>query len=53
MDKAVEQYKKVIENPNHFESDESRYAVLLYFAKTTLSQSNGQKNFLQRTSVRS
>lgn len=31
--KAVEQYKKVIENPNHFESDESRYAVLLYFAK--------------------
>ena len=26
-------YKKVIENPNHFESDESRYAVLLYFAK--------------------
>lgn len=30
---AVEQYKKVIENPNHFQSDESRYAVLLYFAK--------------------
>ncbi len=31
--KAVEQYKKVIANPNHFQSDESRYAVLLYFAK--------------------
>ena len=31
--KAVTQYKKVIDDPNHFESDESRYAVLLYFAK--------------------
>ncbi len=30
---AVNQYEKVIANPNHFQSDESRYAVLLYFAK--------------------
>ncbi len=31
--KAVEQYKHVIDNPNHFQSDDERYVVLLYFAK--------------------
>lgn len=30
---AADEYKKVVENPNHFASDEERYAVLLYFGK--------------------
>lgn len=31
--KAAEQYKNVIDNPNHFASDDERYVVLLYFGK--------------------
>lgn len=31
--KAAEQYKYVIDNPNHFPSDEARYVVLLYFGE--------------------
>ena len=31
--KAAEQYKFVIDNPNHFASDDERYVVLLYFGK--------------------
>ena len=31
--KAAEQYGKVMENANHFDSDESRYVVLLYFGE--------------------
>lgn len=30
---AAEQYQKVIDNPNHFPSDEVRYVVLLYFGE--------------------
>lgn len=30
---AADQYGKVINNPNHFADDESRYAVLLYFGE--------------------
>ena len=30
---ATEEYKHVIDNPNHFQSDDERYVVLLYFAK--------------------
>lgn len=30
---AADEYKKVVENTNHFPSDEERYAVLLYFGK--------------------
>ncbi|MGM9832499.1 MAG: tetratricopeptide repeat protein [Candidatus Limisoma sp.] len=30
---ATEEYKHVIDNPNHFTSDDERYVVLLYFAK--------------------
>lgn len=41
--KAVEQYKKVIENPNHFESDESRYAVLLYLQRLHSVNRMGRK----------
>lgn len=29
--KAVEQYEKLMTNPNHFDTDESRYLGLLYF----------------------
>lgn len=29
--RAVEQYAKLMENPNHFDADESRYLGLLYF----------------------
>lgn len=31
--KAAEQYKNVVDNPNHFASDDERYVVLLYFGK--------------------
>lgn len=30
---AAEQYKNVVDNPNHFPSDEARYVVLLYFGE--------------------
>ena len=30
---ATEEYRKVIENPNHFTSDDERFVVLLYFGK--------------------
>ena len=47
--KAAEQYKNVIDNPNHFASDDERYVVLLYFGKNyqeSLSRAQAQ---LQRT----
>lgn len=47
--KAAEQYKNVIDNPNHFASDDERYVVLLYFGKNyqeSLSRAQAQ---LQKT----
>lgn len=47
--KAAEQYKFVIDNPNHFASDDERYVVLLYFGKNyqeSLSRAQAQ---LQKT----
>lgn len=32
FDKASQQYGEYVQNPNHFKSDEVRYAVLLYYA---------------------
>ncbi len=43
--KAAEQYKNVIDNPNHFASDDERYVVLLYFGKNyqeSLSRAQAQ-----------
>ena len=31
--KATEMYSKLLQNPNHFDQDETRYMVLLYFNK--------------------
>lgn len=31
--KGIEEYGKLIKNPNHFKSDEDRYMTLLYFVK--------------------
>lgn len=41
--KAAEQYKYVVDNPNHFPADDERYVVLLYFGKNyTASLSRAQ-----------
>ena len=42
---AAQEYKKVIDNPNHFPADEERYVVLLYFGK------NYQESFTRAQSL--
>jgi hypothetical protein len=43
--RATEQYSKLIENPNHFASDEVRYLTLLYFNK------DYEKGYTQATKI--
>ena len=47
--KAAEQYKNVIDNPNHFASDDERYVVLLYFGKNYQESLNRAQAQLQKT----
>ena len=47
--KAAEQYKNVIDNPNHFASDDERYVVLLYFGKNYQESLSRAQSQLQKT----
>ena len=46
--KAAEQYKHVVDNPNHFASDEERYVVLLYFGKNYAESFSRAESLLQK-----